>query len=201
VATTSPSERRLVVAPLSQVEPCLITEAEADRLYAEAMAAMRRAGRVAADMERAAQCSPATEWQRAAEACRRAEGSLRTAAAAVPEVPVDPALEPRRAIVVDPLSVDRYRRVAFWDGRVVRLTRMEFDLLVALAERAGEVIPKDDLLRRVWGHTVRLRTRTVDSHASRLRRALCSAGAPHSVITNVWGVGYRLALDCPERVA
>jgi DNA-binding response OmpR family regulator len=204
MATTFPSSRpTLALAPEpTAAEPVGIDEAEADRLYAEAMAAARRAARVAAELERAAAHAPQPGWQLAAASCRRAEGSLRTAAEAVPEVPVDTASDPRRAIVVDPLSIDRLRRAAFWAGQPLTLTRLEFDLLVALAERAGEVLHKDELLRRVWGYAGRVtRTRTVDSHASRLRRALIAAGAPGTVIVNVWGIGYRLVVADPERAA
>jgi len=179
-----------------------IDEAEADRLYAEAMAAARRAARVAAELERAAAQAPQPGWQLAAASCRRAEGNLRSAAEAVPEVPVDATAEPRRALVIDPLSIDRLRRVAFWEGLPLVLTRLEFDLLVALAERAGEVMHKDDLLRQVWGYAGRVtRTRTVDSHASRLRRSLIGAGAPGTIIVNVWGIGYRLVVPDLERAA
>jgi len=204
VATTHPSERpALISAPdaTRESEGAPIGEAEADRLYAEAMAAARRAARVAAELERAASQAPQPGWQLAAASCRRAEGNLRSAAEAVPEVPVDATVEPRRALVVDPLSIDRLRRVAFWEGRPLTLTRMEFDLLVALAERAGEVMHKEDLLRQVWGYAGRARTRTVDSHASRLRRSLIGVGAPGTIIVNVWGIGYRLVVSDPERAA
>jgi len=204
VATTQPSERpALTLAPdtADEVAGAPIDEAAADRLYAEAMAAARRAARVAAELERAAAQAPQPGWQLAAASCRRAEGNLRSAAEAVPEVPVDAAAEPRRALVVDRLSLDRLRRIAFWEGRPLTLTRMEFDLLVALAERAGEVLHKEDLLRQVWGYAGRARTRTVDSHASRLRRSLIGVGAPGTIIVNVWGIGYRLVVPDAERAA
>jgi DNA-binding response OmpR family regulator len=47
-------------------------------------------------------------------------------------------------------------------------------------------------LRDVWGYRVPGRTRTLDSHASRLRRKLRDAGAGTEIVDNVWGVGYRL---------
>jgi DNA-binding response OmpR family regulator len=196
VATTSPSERPAlsVVPDLALPKAPRIDEAEADRLYAETMAAARRAGRVAADLERAAAGAGHPAWQLAAVSCRRAESSLRAAAQAIPEVPPDTAPDPRRAIVLGALSIDRARRAAFWADAPLCLTRLEFDLLVALAERPGEVVTKEDLLRRVWGYAGRARTRTVDSHASRLRRTLYDAGAAGTTIVNVWGIGYRLAV-------
>jgi len=56
------------------------------------------------------------------------------------------------------------------------------------------VFTKEELLRDVWGFRSLGRTRTLDSHASRLRRKLVQAGADPCVL-NVWGVGYRLLGD------
>ncbi len=196
MATTSPSNPptlSLVAEPTPPAAP-RIDEAEADRLYAETLAAARRAGRVAADVERAAAGAAHPAWQSAAASCRRAEASLRTAAQAIPEVPPDVPADPRRAILIGALSIDRARRAAFWADTPLTLTRLELDLLVALAERPGEVVTKEELLRRVWGYAGRARTRTVDSHASRLRRTLYDAGAAGTTIVNVWGIGYRLAV-------
>jgi DNA-binding response OmpR family regulator len=156
------------------------------------MAAARRAARVAQELERAAAGAGHLGWQVATSAARRAETSLRTAAEAIPEVPPDAPDDPRRALVVGALSIDRARRAAFWSDAPLALTRLEFDLLVALAEHPGEVVTKQDLLRRVWGYAGRARTRTVESHASRLRRTLHDAGAPGATVVNVWGIGYRL---------
>ena len=189
MATTFPSKRPAlsVVPDPALPEAPRIDEAEADRLYAEAMAAARRARRVAADLERASAGAGPPAWQSAAASCRRVEASLRTAAQAIPEVPPDIPADPRRAIALGALSIDRARRAAFWADAPLALTRLEFDLLVALAERPGEVVTKEDLLRRVWGYAGRARTRTVDSHASRLRRTLYDAGAAGT--TNVEGGG------------
>ena len=67
----------------------------------------------------------------------------------------------------------------------------EFELLARLASAPQRVFTKDELLRDVWGYRSSARTRTLDSHASRLRRKLASAGAGRCIV-NVWGVGYRL---------
>ncbi len=200
MATTSPSDRPLLtLAPEPQAAGApRIDEAEADRLYAEAMAAARRAGRVAQELDRAAAAAGHPGWQVAASAARRAETGLRTAAEAIPEVPPDCPADPRRALLVGALAIDRARRAAFWSEAPLALTRLEFDLLVALAEHPGEVVTKQDLLRRVWGYAGRARTRTVDSHASRLRRTLHDAGAPGATVVNVWGIGYRLCVGEAE---
>jgi DNA-binding response OmpR family regulator len=54
---------------------------------------------------------------------------------------------------------------------------------------------KEELLRDVWGYRGAGRTRTVDSHASRLRRKLALGGAGDRWIGNVWGVGYKLLAE------
>jgi two-component system response regulator ResD len=76
-------------------------------------------------------------------------------------------------------------------GRCVPLATKEFELLLALARDPSRVYTKEQLLREVWDYVALGRTRTLDSHASRLRRKLAEAGAPGFVV-NVWAVGYKL---------
>jgi DNA-binding response OmpR family regulator len=91
-----------------------------------------------------------------------------------------------------PVRIDLRQRVARVEGRGLRLSQKEFDLLLTLAREPERVFTKAELLRDVWGYRVTARTRTVDSHASRLRRKLRQAGAPVELVENVRGVGYRL---------
>ncbi len=93
-------------------------------------------------------------------------------------------------LVVDP----RTRSVRI-DEQPVHLSAKEFALLQALAEQPDRVVPKNDLLRDVWGYVAIGRTRTVDAHACRLRKKL-AAHSPRPWIVNVRGVGYRLG-DLP----
>src|SRR4051812_13471532 len=86
---------------------------------------------------------------------------------------------------VDPLS----RKVTIGEERV-ELSAKEFALLRLLASEPTRVFTKEELLRDVWGFQLMGSTRTLDSHASRLRRKLGSSG--RRWIVNVWGVGYRL---------
>jgi DNA-binding response OmpR family regulator len=87
--------------------------------------------------------------------------------------------------------VDRSTRVVRVRGTPVRLAGKEFELVATLAAEPHRVFTKDELLRDVWGFRSAGRTRTLDSHASRLRRKLRLAREDRFV-TNVWGVGYRL---------
>ncbi|HEU4974255.1 MAG TPA: response regulator transcription factor [Baekduia sp.] len=94
---------------------------------------------------------------------------------------------------VGPLELDPSSRSVRLDGRPVALTQKEFALLRVLAAAPTKVHTKDELLRTVWGFRSRGTTRTLDSHACRLRAKLATAGTPF--VLNVWGVGYRLIDD------
>jgi len=89
------------------------------------------------------------------------------------------------------LIVDRRTRDVRVAGRRVALAQKEYELLVKLASDPARVFTKEQLLREVWGFRLMGRTRTLDSHASRLRRKLAAvSGRPW--VVNQWGVGYRL---------
>jgi DNA-binding response OmpR family regulator len=89
------------------------------------------------------------------------------------------------------LVIDRGTRRVSVAGRTVSLAGKEYELLLRLAADPERVFTKEQLLRDVWGFRSSGRTRTLDSHASRLRRKLAAAGA-HGYVLNVWGVGYKL---------
>jgi DNA-binding response OmpR family regulator len=94
-------------------------------------------------------------------------------------------------LAVRDLEIDLAARLVRVGGVAVQLSAKEFDLLVALADDPERVYRKEELLRDVWGFRSMGRTRTLDSHASRLRRKLNLDGNAAYVV-NVWGVGYRL---------
>jgi DNA-binding response OmpR family regulator len=96
-----------------------------------------------------------------------------------------------RLIEVGPLKIDTTARVVTLEQSIVDLRRMEFDLLAHLAREPERVFAREELLRAVWQYRCGCSTRTVDSHASRLRRKLAAHGGT-PWITTVWGVGYRL---------
>jgi len=94
---------------------------------------------------------------------------------------------PRR---VGELVVDPARRRVWVEGRDVSLSNKEFSLLRVLASDPVRVFSKKELLEDVWGYRTPAQTRTLDSHASRLRRKL---DPEHSrYVINCWGFGYRL---------
>ncbi len=102
------------------------------------------------------------------------------------------AAGPADVLEAGELVVDRRARQVRLRGVPVSLAGREFDLAVRLASDPHRVFSKDELLRDVWGYRGRLVTRTVDSHASRLRNKLRAAGAELPYVMNVWGRGYRL---------
>jgi len=90
-----------------------------------------------------------------------------------------------------PITADLATRCVSGDGVPITLASKEYELLLKLLTDPTRVFTKEQLLREVWGFRSLGRTRTLDSHASRLRRKL-SAAAPGPFVLNVWGVGYRL---------
>jgi DNA-binding response OmpR family regulator len=103
---------------------------------------------------------------------------------------VSPPMEER--LEAGELVVDRRTRRVTVGNVAVLLAGREYELLVRLATEPSRVFTKDELLREVWGFRSVGRTRTIDSHASRLRRKLNAAGGGDGYVVNVWGVGYKL---------
>ena len=103
-------------------------------------------------------------------------------------------IEPRSIstdrLSVGSLEIDTSGHTVSVNGLPVQLRRLEFELLVHLASEPERVFAKHELLRAVWGYKSTGSTRTVDSHASRLRRKLEQHGGRW--VINEWGVGYRL---------
>jgi DNA-binding response OmpR family regulator len=91
---------------------------------------------------------------------------------------------------VGELTIDPTSREVTIRGTRVELSAKEFALLRALASEPTRVFTKDELLRGVWGFRSSGATRTLDSHACRLRKKLGLHG--DHMVMNVWGVGYRL---------
>jgi DNA-binding response OmpR family regulator len=92
-------------------------------------------------------------------------------------------------IRVGALAIDKQRREARLGETEMTLRTKEFDLLSALAESAGIVLTREQLLDRVWGYNFYGETRTVDVHVQHVRAKLVDSGV--SIMT-VRGVGYKL---------
>lgn len=101
-------------------------------------------------------------------------------------------------IVVGDLSVDAAAREARLDGERLDLSPKEFDLLRFLAERAGDVVSKRELLAEVWRQPYGGSEKTVDVHISWLRKKLGESAAASRYLQTVFGVGVKLV--SPEDV-
>jgi two-component system alkaline phosphatase synthesis response regulator PhoP len=78
-----------------------------------------------------------------------------------------------------------------WNGAPQELTEKEAMILKVLAESAGEIVSREDLLEKVWGYDVFPSTRTVDNFILRLRKRFEADPANPKHFLTVWGVGYR----------
>jgi two-component system response regulator MtrA len=76
-------------------------------------------------------------------------------------------------------------------GKVIALTRLEFDLLVALAREPGRVFSRDALLSEVWGYRHSTDTRLVNVHVQRLRAKIEQDPEHPEIVLTVRGVGYK----------
>jgi two-component system, OmpR family, response regulator MtrA len=92
-----------------------------------------------------------------------------------------------------PLAIDLAGRTVARDGRSIALTRTEFDLLAELTRHAGQVLPRDALLDRVWGYDYLGDSRLVDVAVQRLRAKVESDPANPELILTVRGAGYKAA--------
>ena len=101
-------------------------------------------------------------------------------------------------LVVGGLTIDALTRQVSLDEQPLDLSRKEFDLLLALAQRPGEVVTKRELLADVWRQTYGGGDRTVDVHLSWLRRKLGETAAKPRYLHSVRGVGVRLAAPDEE---
>jgi DNA-binding response OmpR family regulator len=95
-------------------------------------------------------------------------------------------------IAVGGLRIDTRTREVTLDGRPVELSRKEFDLLLHLARRRGEVVAKAELMAEVWHQPYGPGDRTVDVHLSWLRRKLGDTAAAPRYLVSVRGVGIKL---------
>lgn len=100
-----------------------------------------------------------------------------------------PVLQREGAVEIGPLHIDLEARVLELAGDPIPLTRIEFDLLAALARRPGAAVPRMWLVDNVLDPDRDGTERTLDVHVSRIRKKL---GEGAGCLQTVWGVGYRL---------
>lgn len=96
---------------------------------------------------------------------------------------------PTGEVSEDGVRLDRVARTVHVHGAPVDLTRIQFDLLAALAEQPDRVITREELIQRVWGDDEDAEHR-LDVHLSRLRSRITASGGPR-IARVVRGVGFR----------
>ena len=103
------------------------------------------------------------------------------------------AIRPRPGVILDRgrLQINVSGREVSLDGRLLRLSPKEFDLLTALAVNEGRVMRSSELLKQVWGYDRCCRTRTLPTHISRLRSQIEADPRSPRVILTVTSVGYK----------
>lgn len=89
-------------------------------------------------------------------------------------------------------EIDVGRRAVMLDGKEILLTLKEFDLAAHLFQNPGTLVTRARLLEAVWSIGAEVDTRTVDTHASRVRRKLKLDGSAGWTLQSVYGFGYRL---------
>lgn len=98
-----------------------------------------------------------------------------------------------QATLAGPVRIDHRPRTVTVEGEVIQLSGYEHRLLCHLATEPERVFTREELLRDVWGYRcpAHARTRTLDTHAHRLRTKLRQS-TDAQLLVNIWGVGYRL---------
>lgn len=93
------------------------------------------------------------------------------------------------------ILIDQVAHTIIRNGKTIPLTRLEFDLLVALAKEPGRVFTRDALLSEVWGYQHAADTRLVNVHVQRLRAKVEEDADNPQVVLTVRGVGYKAGLS------
>ncbi|HET8607811.1 MAG TPA: response regulator transcription factor [Gaiellaceae bacterium] len=95
-------------------------------------------------------------------------------------------------VAAGPVRLDPRTRRASLHGRPLVLAQKEYELLLTLAREPDRLFAREELLQSVWDYPSWIRTRTLDSHVSRLRRKFREIDPETTLVANVWGQGYRL---------
>lgn len=102
------------------------------------------------------------------------------------------------ALTIGDLAIDIVEHTVSRGGKEIPLTRLEFDLLVALAKEPGRVFTREALLGEVWGYRHSTDTRLVNVHIQRLRAKIEHDAENPTLIITVRGVGYKAGGSSPR---
>lgn len=101
-----------------------------------------------------------------------------------------PTIEKEADRNIGPLTIDFDARIVEVDGQTIELTKVEFDIVAALAKRPGAAVSRRQLVERCLDEDREGTERTLDVHVSRIRKKF---GDASKVVQTVWGIGYKLA--------
>lgn len=96
-------------------------------------------------------------------------------------------------VIYKDIWLDQAKMAVYRSGAEIELTKLEYDLLLELLSKEGNVLSRDQLLNEVWGTSYMGGSNVVDAHVKSLRKKLGDSAVNSTYITTVRGVGYRLA--------
>lgn len=102
---------------------------------------------------------------------------------------------PTEALCAGGLILDSTRRIATWNGNVLKLTGIEFRLLESLAGQKGKPVSRAELSEHGLGRTLAPYERSIDVHISAIRQKLGTFADGRSPIVNVRGIGYQFVIE------
>ncbi len=108
---------------------------------------------------------------------------------------VGDGLQRDKPVQVGDLRLEPASHEVWMGNKQIQLTRLEFNLLYCLAQRAGKVLTRDDILRLVWGEGEAIDLRGIDAHIRRLRAKVEDDPDMPTRIMTVHGVGYKMAVN------
>lgn len=98
-------------------------------------------------------------------------------------------------LTLSDIAIDVLEHTITRGGKEIPLTRLEFDLLVALAKEPGRVFTREALLSEVWGYRHSTDTRLVNVHIQRLRAKVEHDPEYPTIITTIRGIGYKAGVS------
>ena len=98
----------------------------------------------------------------------------------------------RGVIETGPFRIDEGRHEFWFNDRRVHLTSIEFEIVMTLMGRSGQVVKRDDMLNLAWGEDVLVTQRSVDTHISNIRRKIGDDADQPRWIISIRGIGYKL---------
>ena len=93
-------------------------------------------------------------------------------------------------IELDPIRIDLEQRKIFLDGNELKLSKTEFDIMVFFAKNKNKACPRTLLLEQIWGESIYIDDRIIDTYVKNLRKVL----KPYDFIKTVFGIGYRFEI-------